>query len=289
MSISTFLGHVFSASKVKDKNDLTEAELAEEPGHRNVVDFMVVNGQGYTFAPVNRLETCEVAPGTEMLWAGDGQPISCDDLKVRLIEFTHNVWHEKRLGLNFVQPQVVRAVTHNGFEHRKLPEETYTWLKAWYDREQLNNEIVEGGVGPCMNQHIAPTDVTHLTPNHKDRLSREMRSHLEGWYGGELFMTSIYGIRKYNNGSVLRMHVDTVATHVVSAIINVDQDVEEDWPLLILDHNDNEHEIIMKPGDMVFYESAKLLHGRPKTFKGKHYDNIFIHYQPTSGWDYSWL
>ena len=43
--------------------------------------------------------------------------------------------------------------------------------------------------------------------------------------------------RKYTNGSVLRMHVDTVGTHVVSAIINVDQDVEKDWPLLILDHD----------------------------------------------------
>jgi hypothetical protein len=32
------------------------------------------------------------------------------------------------------------------------------------------------------------------------------------------------------------MHVDTVNTHVVSAIINVDQQVEKDWPLLILDH-----------------------------------------------------
>ncbi len=129
----------------------------------------------------------------------------------------------------------------------------------------------------------------------------ELRSILEGWYGGELTLTSIYGIRcakydayymdarcdayfvfyywelanttvvtksvyvvwvcsdfkdeinicyqlacflfiklcffrcrKYNNGSVLRMHVDTVETHVVSAIINVDQGVEEDWPLLIL-------------------------------------------------------
>jgi hypothetical protein len=36
-------------------------------------------------------------------------------------------------------------------------------------------------------------------------------------------MTSIYGIRKYINGSILRMHVDTVNTHVVSTIINVDQ------------------------------------------------------------------
>jgi hypothetical protein len=33
--------------------------------------------------------------------------------------------------------------------------------------------------------------------------------------------------------------MSTVDTHVVSAIINVDQ-VERDWPLLILDHDDKE-------------------------------------------------
>ena len=26
---------------------------------------------------------------------------------------------------------------------------------------------------------------------------------------------------------------------------------------------DNEHNLVMRPGDMVLYESAKLLHGRP--------------------------
>ena len=85
------------------------------------------------------------------------------------------------------------------------------------------------------------------------------------------------------------MHVDTVNTHVVSAIINVDQSAERSWPLLILDHYDNEHEVIMEPGDMVLYESAKLLHGRPSPFVGSHYDNIFIHYCPESDWDYNWV
>ena len=42
--------------------------------------------------------------------------------------------------------------------------------------------------------------------------------------------------------------------------------IRAQWPLLILDHNDKEHEIKMSPGDMVLYESAKLLHGRPSTF-----------------------
>ena len=59
------------------------------------------------------------------------------------------------------------------------------------------------------------------------------------------------------------MHVDTITTHVVSAIINVDQHVVEDWPLVILDHSGVERKVMMKAGDMLLYESARLLHGRP--------------------------
>jgi hypothetical protein len=71
-------------------------------------------------------------------------------------------------------------------------------------------------------------------------------------------------------------------------VINVDQQSDEPWPLLILDHDDKEHNIVMRPGDMVLYESAKLLHGRPSEFLGSHYDNIFAHYKPITGWDYAW-
>ena len=40
---------------------------------------------------------------------------------------------------------------------------------------------------------------------------------------------------------------------------------------------------------MLFYESAKCLHGRRSQLKGKYYGSIFVHYQPVdqSIWDYS--
>ena len=104
-----------------------------------------------------------------------------------------------------------------------------------------------------------------------------------------LLFVCFYLYSKYTNGAVLRMHVDTANTHVVSSIINVDQSLRKDWPLLILDHYGNEHNITMEPSDMVLYESAKLLHGRPEPMDGDHYDNIFIHYRPLSGWDYEWI
>lgn len=48
----------------------------------------------------------------------------------------------------------------------------------------------------------------------------------------------------YRNGmhvAGLRDHVDIGETHIVSAIINVEQDVDKDWPLMILDHQGNRH------------------------------------------------
>jgi len=37
----------------------------------------------------------------------------------------------------------------------------------------------------------------------------------------------------------------------------------------------------MEPGDIVYYESAKALHGRNTPLKGGYYANIFTHYRPT--------
>lgn len=252
--------------------------------------------------------------------------IACRDMAARFQEYSHGLYHEKRLALNYVVPQMVRPVTKDGFRKTRLPETTHSWLKQWFlDERARLNRVVESDSGPCMNQFAAPTIMTHLTPELKDKLSAELYPILKDWYitdsyytgssvlpedrpkdtyermtawrernAGELILTSIYGVRRYQNGSVLRMHVDTSNTHVISAIINVNQeDISEgtDWPLLILDHDEKEHWVSMQPGDLVLYESAKLLHGRPTTLSGGAYDNIFIHYMPEDEetWDYGWI
>jgi hypothetical protein len=60
------------------------------------------------------------------------------------------------------------------------------------------------------------------------------------------------------------------------------QDVEEDWPLQIKDHAGVVHSVLLKPGEMVWYESARLVHARMKPLKGRSFENIFVHYMPRS-------
>lgn len=93
--------------------------------------------------------------------------------------------------------------------------------------------------------------------------------------------TSLYGIRVYKRGARLMHHVDKVATHAASVIINVAQEgITEPWPLEILDHSGRLHRVLMTEGDIVYYESSRLLHGRISPFRGESFANIFAHYRP---------
>jgi hypothetical protein len=90
----------------------------------------------------------------------------------------------------------------------------------------------------------------------------------------------MYGIRIYTEGAILSPHADRLPL-VSSAIVNVAQDVDEDWVLEVYDRDGNAVNVTMEPGDMVLYESGSLIHGRPFPLKGKYYANIFIHFEPT--------
>ena len=51
-----------------------------------------------------------------------------------------------------------------------------------------------------------------------------------------------------------------------------------------MDNDGHGHQVVLQPGEMVWYESARLLHGRPQLLEGEYFDNLFIHYKPTHLW-----
>ena len=67
---------------------------------------------------------------------------------------------------------------------------------------------------------------------------------------------------------------------MISAILNLGQDVEEDWPLFVRPHSGEDEAVLMRPGDMVWYESASVIHGRQWPLRGASYDNLFVHFKP---------
>jgi prolyl 4-hydroxylase len=67
---------------------------------------------------------------------------------------------------------------------------------------------------------------------------------------------------------------------VISAIIQLEDNADTPWPLYIEDHHFKPHQMTMEYGDVIFYESATCLHGRPTPFDGESNKNIYIHFKP---------
>lgn len=47
----------------------------------------------------------------------------------------------------------------------------------------------------------------------------------------------------------------------------------------------SDRSLLRQPGEIIFYESASVTHGRPEPFQGDSFTNIFIHFAPVKGWD----
>lgn len=203
------------------------------------------------------------------------------------------------VALNKEQPPWVPKFTTVGFDKLKIPTELYSHILTEYNRLKKATKPKEECAVAVINCQEIVSDVKnqksrledhrktammYLSHQTLERLRAELQPLAEAWSGVKLKHSATYGIRRYTNGSWLTSHVDRFNTHVISAILNIGQEVTKEWPLFILDNDEYEHEVMLEPGEMVWYESARLVHGRPQPLEGKYFDNLFIHFSPSGDW-----
>ena len=110
-------------------------------------------------------------------------------------------------------------------------------------------------------------------------LLHELRSLHEAWAGCELRPTAAYGLRTYGPGQGIGLHVEHVATHVVSSMIVVDLDVDEPF-VLTLAESGRTQRLALGAGQMIFYEGARLPHGHLEPLRGRSATVLMLHYAP---------
>ncbi len=75
-------------------------------------------------------------------------------------------------------------------------------------------------------------DIKHI----RKGLEFTLKPIIEKWSGTSVKSDAvIYGIRRYLKGAELGVHVDRYPSHILSVILQIDQKVTEQWPLLMLD------------------------------------------------------
>eukprot|EP00597_Dinobryon_sp_UTEXLB2267_P003932 CAMPEP_0170074378 /NCGR_PEP_ID=MMETSP0019_2-20121128/11679_1 /TAXON_ID=98059 /ORGANISM="Dinobryon sp., Strain UTEXLB2267" /LENGTH=372 /DNA_ID=CAMNT_0010284615 /DNA_START=359 /DNA_END=1477 /DNA_ORIENTATION=+ len=189
--------------------------------------------------------------------------------------------------MNLDQPKTEHNYTKLGFKKTKVPEAAWKPLLQFYEKykDQAQTELWPRGY-TYVNTWESPSHMVSFDNGNfreggsiKHQIWDLCKPIIEKWVGKPVQPTSFYGIRIYKDKAILATHVDRLPL-VSSAIINIAQDVNEDWPVEIYDHDGKAHNVTMKPGDMVLYESHTVLHGRPFPLNGSYYANVFVHYQP---------
>lgn len=172
--------------------------------------------------------------------------------------------------------------TPTGLAKCQFPEQVFKRIQTFYHQHvnKLEVEHIPGDFVYNKNSGKRGSSLINLSDDLRQTIHDIMKPLLEDWCGQSLEPTYVYGIRVYHDKAMLKTHRDRLETHIISAIINVDQDVDEDWPLLIEDNYYRQHQITLKPGEMIFYEGGRLLHGRPIPLQGKLFANIFCHFKP---------
>jgi hypothetical protein len=134
---------------------------------------------------------------------------------------------------------------------------------------------------PGPNQPLLIHDKNNLL----NEVVRDLQPYAEEWSKMKLQPYGAYGFRVYRNESQLYMHIDRPQTHVISFILHIaSSDDSQPWPLYIEDLQGETHAVTLTSGDLLFYESCKLMHGRPKPLNGSWYSSVFVHYYPADGW-----
>ena len=182
--------------------------------------------------------------------------------------------------------EFVPNFTRSGLYVTKMPQALFDKVNGFYhqNRQKITEEHVQGGFiyggNSKAKKRRTSSSLVNLTEELRKEVHDALKPAMETWCGKTLEPTYVYGVREYHNGAILKMHRDRIDTHIISAIINVDQDTHVDWPLVIEDNYYRTHHVMKKPGDIIFYEGGRLQHGRPIMFEGLSFANIFCHFKP---------
>lgn len=139
-----------------------------------------------------------------------------------------------------------------GFEKVRMRLECVDAVKEWMSRE--------GMVSKHLNLDAAPSELLN-------ELRDTFREILVKWIGYKAPLT--------HTASHLGTHCDKKNTHVISAIIHLDDDASD--TLYIEDHHFRTHNVTMEYGDIVLYESTTCL---LEPFEGLAHCNMHIHFKP---------
>jgi hypothetical protein len=183
-----------------------------------------------------------------------------------------------RIEMTLRQPQSVYNYTKTGYTKIRAPDHVFKLIRDFWDKNRGKETPETWHPANIYTNHWkAPTYMLSVENAELDGAGYVLKQHIwnaardtiEEWTGYKQAECSLYGIRIYRDGAMLAPHVDRMPL-VSSAIINVDQDLDEPWPLEVIGHDGKATNITMEPGGMCRLALMQKLMILPVLFLDSH-------------------
>ena len=165
-----------------------------------------------------------------------------------------------------------------GFKKISISSRLHDALAKFYQTAERYEEAWDKHASPYgngathLNHWDATSELVDFNTNAGGKLRNtiwdETQTLAENGVGVNLSPASLYG-RVYSNQTLIPPHVDAEPM-VISAVIRVSQDIKEPWIINVIDHSGKAHNLTLAEGEMLLYEGASVIHGRPYPMNGVH-------------------
>ena len=161
----------------------------------------------------------------------------------------------------------ITAYSDTGFAHAKLDKKIHQQildlaLKSQSQTDDKSNHSLE------------------LPPSLKTQIEAHIKPQLEKWAGINLTLSEVESIQTHGDKATISSHRNSKDSQIISCMMRISQDIDENWQFQIEDHFYRQHDIVFQAGDMLFYEGARLAHGREVPMNGRHVTDLLCHFVP---------
>ena len=187
------------------------------------------------------------------------------------------------------QPLLAPKLTDIGYDIVPIPPKAYkeifsAFIKNFKDTEREDILSKLPFVWQNANSKAA---LVRVAEDVVKSVAAELKPVLEKFCNRMLKFSGYDGFRENFEGDRVFKHVSDIGTEVVGALLQVDDELVSDtWDLEIIDSTGERVEQSLATGEMLMYESARMIVGRPKPFKGSTSADITFYFVPESGWGY---
>ncbi|MEM1181872.1 MAG: class I SAM-dependent methyltransferase [Acidobacteriota bacterium] len=167
-----------------------------------------------------------------------------------------------------------------GFDKTRMPPDLFDLVQG---RIRGAVERFEPAASREEVRSLRPSMVPALRlrdPTFDEEVCGALHTEHEARTGMKLERAAGSGLFVYQRGTYVLPHVNRMGAGIFSSVACIAGELDEPWPVYLEDVDGKAHEIELAPGDLLFYEGARLIHGHPWPLRGRFLISLAVHFRP---------